>query len=185
MIKCLAWRPNTILTVKKCTLYEEFSYAQLRTCVSFSCINNCLGCPEYFEKAVKMGRMWLSAPWKSPISTTIKVFHENKSGHNFEPQKMTRAYVCVKISEYPPPPWAFSLSLFFGPSSSLSSLPPSSAKHASFALSHLRQAWLFSIWLHFQDNRASDFFQDWWAKVTHEAKNGESFSDMMGPSISN
>ena len=23
---------------------------------------------------------------------------------NFEPQKMTRAYVCMKISEYPPPP---------------------------------------------------------------------------------
>ena len=31
---------------------------------------------------------------------------------------------------------------------------------------------------------ASDFFQDWWAEVTHEAKNG-SFSEMMGPSISN
>ena len=28
--------------------------------------------------------------------------------------------------------------------------------------------------------RASDFFQDWWAKVTHGA-----FSEMMGPSISN
>ena len=23
---------------------------------------------------------------------------------NFEPQKIARAYVCVKISEYPPPP---------------------------------------------------------------------------------
>ena len=23
---------------------------------------------------------------------------------NFEPQKITRAYVCMKISEYPPPP---------------------------------------------------------------------------------
>ena len=34
-------------------------------------------------------------------------------------------------------------------------------------------------------HRASDFFQDWWAKVTHGAKNGESFSEMMGPSISN
>ena len=33
--------------------------------------------------------------------------------------------------------------------------------------------------------RASDFFQDWWAEVTHEAKNGGSFSEMMGPSISN
>ena len=33
--------------------------------------------------------------------------------------------------------------------------------------------------------RASDFFQDWWAKVTHGAKNGGSFSEMMGPSISN
>ena len=33
--------------------------------------------------------------------------------------------------------------------------------------------------------RASDFFQDWWAKVTHGAKYGGSFSEMMGPSISN
>ena len=29
------------------------------------------------------------------------------------------------------------------------------------------------------------FFQDWWAKVTHGAKNGGSFSEMMGPSILN
>ena len=34
-------------------------------------------------------------------------------------------------------------------------------------------------------NRASDFFQDWWAEVTNGAKNGGSFSEMMGPSISN
>ena len=35
-------------------------------------------------------------------------------------------------------------------------------------------------------SRASDFFfQDLWAKVTHEAKNGGSISEMMGPSISN
>ena len=33
--------------------------------------------------------------------------------------------------------------------------------------------------------RASDFFQDWWAEVTHGAKNGGSFSEMMGPRISN
>ena len=33
--------------------------------------------------------------------------------------------------------------------------------------------------------RASDFFQDWWAEVTHGAKNGGPFSEMMGPSISN
>ena len=33
--------------------------------------------------------------------------------------------------------------------------------------------------------RASDFFQDWWAKVTHGAINGGPFSEMMGPSISN
>ena len=35
------------------------------------------------------------------------------------------------------------------------------------------------------DSRASDFFLDWWAEVTHGAKNGASFSEMMGPSISN
>ena len=34
-------------------------------------------------------------------------------------------------------------------------------------------------------SRASDFFQDWWAEVTHGAKNGGPFSEMMGPSISN
>ena len=33
--------------------------------------------------------------------------------------------------------------------------------------------------------RASDFFEDGWAEVTHGAKNGGSFSEMMGPSISN
>ena len=33
--------------------------------------------------------------------------------------------------------------------------------------------------------RASDFFQNWWADVTNRAKNGGSFSEMMGPSISN
>ena len=35
------------------------------------------------------------------------------------------------------------------------------------------------------EHRASDIFQDWWAEVTHGAKNGGSFSEMMGPSISN
>ena len=30
---------------------------------------------------------------------------------------------------------------------------------------------------------ASDFFQEWWAIVTHGAKNGGSFSEMMGPKI--
>ena len=29
------------------------------------------------------------------------------------------------------------------------------------------------------------FFLDWWAEVTQGAKNGGSFSEMMGPSISN
>ena len=34
-------------------------------------------------------------------------------------------------------------------------------------------------------HRLSDIFQDWWAEETHGAKNGRSFSEMMGPSISN
>ena len=34
-------------------------------------------------------------------------------------------------------------------------------------------------------DRASDFFQVWRVEVTHGAKNGGSFSEMMGPSISN
>ena len=33
--------------------------------------------------------------------------------------------------------------------------------------------------------RASVFFQDWWAEVIHGAKNGGSYSERMGPSISN
>ena len=33
--------------------------------------------------------------------------------------------------------------------------------------------------------RASIFFQDWWAEVTHGEKNGGPFSEMMSPSISN
>ena len=39
--------------------------------------------------------------------------------------------------------------------------------------------------LSIKDLRASDFFQDWWVEVTHGAKNGGSFSEMMGLSISN
>ena len=35
----------------------------------------------------------------------------------------------------------------------------------------------------FQISRASDFFHDWWAEVTNGAKNGGSFSEMMGPRI--
>ena len=38
----------------------------------------------------------------------------------------------------------------------------------------------------YSKTRASDFFfQDWGAEVTHGAKNGGSFSEMMGLSISN
>ena len=37
----------------------------------------------------------------------------------------------------------------------------------------------------YDPSRALDFFQDWWAKVTHGAKNGGSFFEMLGPSISN
>ena len=33
--------------------------------------------------------------------------------------------------------------------------------------------------------RASDFFLDSWAEVTHGAKNSGSFSEMMSPSVSN
>ena len=29
--------------------------------------------------------------------------------------------------------------------------------------------------------RASDFFQDWWAEVTHGTQNAGSFSEIMGP----
>ena len=49
-------------------------------------------------------------------------------------------------------------------------------------LLHLQQ--LIHLWL-LTMARASDFFQDWWAEVTHGAKKGGSFSEMMGPSISN
>ena len=31
-----------------------------------------------------------------------------------------------------------------------------------------------------QRSRASDFFQDWLARVTHAAKHGGSFSELMG-----
>ena len=36
---------------------------------------------------------------------------QNIEIQNFEPKKMDRAYVCVKISEYPPPPWVMSYEL--------------------------------------------------------------------------
>ena len=39
--------------------------------------------------------------------------------------------------------------------------------------------------LYLRECRASDFFQDLWTEVTHGTKNGGSFSEMMGQSISN
>ena len=38
-----------------------------------------------------------------------------------------------------------------------------------------------TFFLNHHQGRASDFFQDWWAEVTLRAKNGGSFSEMMGP----
>ena len=50
---------------------------------------------------------------KSSYPKKIFIFlktQKNIEIQNFEPKKMGRAYVCVKISEYPPPPpWALSL----------------------------------------------------------------------------
>ena len=45
---------------------------------------------------------------------------------------------------------------------------------------------LLLLWVKYSSytlTRASDFFQDWWAEVTHGAKNNGSFSEMMGPSL--
>ena len=47
------------------------------------------------------------------------------------------------------------------------------------------KAFTQGIWMRRVTTKASDFFQDWWAKVTYGAKYGGSFSEMMGPSISN
>ena len=44
---------------------------------------------------------------------------------------------------------------------------------------------LYSLYKIDVEAQVSDFFQDWWAKVTHGAKNDGSFFKMMGPSISN
>ena len=44
---------------------------------------------------------------KSSYPKKIFVFQKTPKNieiQNFEPQKMDRAYLCVKISEYPPPP---------------------------------------------------------------------------------
>ena len=52
---------------------------------------------------------------KSSYPQKIFIFQKTPKNieiQNFEPQKMDRAYVCVKISEYPPPPsWAMSYEL--------------------------------------------------------------------------
>ena len=44
---------------------------------------------------------------------------------------------------------------------------------------------MHSVAIRSNQSRASDFFQDWWAEMTHGANNGGSFSEMMGTSISN
>ena len=44
---------------------------------------------------------------KSSYPPKIFIFSENPKNieiRNFEPKKMDRAYVCMEISEYPPPP---------------------------------------------------------------------------------
>ena len=44
---------------------------------------------------------------KTFIPQKILIFRKTPKNieiQNFEPQRMTRAYVCMKISEYPPPP---------------------------------------------------------------------------------
>ena len=44
---------------------------------------------------------------KSSYPQKIFIFlktQKNMEIQNFEPKKIARAYVCVKISEYPPPP---------------------------------------------------------------------------------
>ena len=53
---------------------------------------------------------------KSSYPKKIFIFlktQKNIEIQNFEPKKMGRAYVCVKISEYPtpPPPWEHDLHL--------------------------------------------------------------------------
>ena len=45
--------------------------------------------------------------------------------------------------------------------------------------------YMYMMYGYLDNDRASDFFQDWWAGVTHGAKNGGSFFEMLGPSISN
>ena len=47
------------------------------------------------------------------------------------------------------------------------------------SLPHVALVFLQSVIVAFP--RASDVFQDWWAEMTHGAKNGGSFSEMMGP----
>ena len=42
---------------------------------------------------------------------------------------------------------------------------------------------MFSFLNPFPNNRASDIFQDWWARMTHGKKYGGSFSEMTRPII--
>ena len=42
--------------------------------------------------------------FKTPKNICFSEIPKNIEIQNFEPKKMDRAYVCMKISEYPPPP---------------------------------------------------------------------------------
>ena len=59
---------------------------------------------------LKLAQFWDDPPkisTKSSYPQKIFIFQKTPKNieiQNFEPQKMDRAYVCVKISEYPPPP---------------------------------------------------------------------------------
>ena len=70
------------------------------------------------EMTLKLAQFWddpQKISTKSSYPQKIFIFQKTPKNieiQNFEPPKMDRAYVCVKISEYPPPlpgPWAMSL----------------------------------------------------------------------------
>ena len=64
----------------------------------------------YIEMTLKLAQFRGDPPkisTKSSYPPKIFIFSENPKNieiRNFEPKKMDRAYVCMEISEYPPPP---------------------------------------------------------------------------------
>ena len=92
--------PNKIFEILATQKNITIQYLDLKK-KTLNCIEITLKLAQFCDDPKKIST-------KSSYPKKIFIFlktQKNIEIQNFEPKKMGRAYVCVKISEYPPPPW--------------------------------------------------------------------------------